>query len=76
MGRKNFNAFLKKQRAEKKRKKKEEKRKKMEARKDEDSSGVLEDMLAYVDEYGNIVEEPPEDQPDLKLKKKDQADDE
>ena len=82
MGRKNFNAFLKnpkmvkKQKEEKKRKKREEKKKKKEARKEEDSSGVLEDMLAYVDEYGNIVDEPPEDVPDLKLKKKDQSQDE
>jgi hypothetical protein len=55
MGRKNFNAFLKKQKEEKKRKKNAEKRKKKEERKGQSTSGKLEDMLAYVDEYGNIV---------------------
>lgn len=65
MGRKNFNAFLKKQKAEKKRKAKQEKRLKREARKEQPSSGNLEDMMAYIDEDGNIVsmdssEENPE----------------
>ena len=55
MGRKNFNAFLKKQKAEKKRKAKKEKRLKREARKEQPSSGNLEDMMAYVDEEGNII---------------------
>ena len=55
MGRKNFNAFLKKQKAEKRRKKNAEKRKKKEERKTHTSSGKLEDMMAYVDEYGNII---------------------
>ena len=63
MGRKNNNAFIKKQKAEQKRKKKEEKKKKMEARKSDPSSTKFEDMIAYVDKYGNIVSEPPEDEP-------------
>ncbi|MDW3195825.1 MAG: cold-shock protein [Cytophagales bacterium] len=59
MGRKNYNAFLKKQRAEQKRKKKEEKQKKKEER--EHTSGSLDNMIAYIDEDGNIVDTPPEE---------------
>ncbi len=61
MGRKNFNAFLKRQKAELKRKKKAEKAARMEERKEEDKSGKLADMIAYLDEDGNIVEEPQDD---------------
>ena len=57
MGRKNFNTFLKKQKAEKKRKKKLEKQKRKEER--EHTSGSLDNMIAYLDENGNIVNEPP-----------------
>ena len=66
MGRKNQNAFIKKQKAEKKRKAKEAKRKKMEARKSEDTKGSLDDMIAYIDEEGNITSEPPEEEPPKK----------
>ncbi|UXP31699.1 cold-shock protein [Reichenbachiella agarivorans] len=59
MGKKNFNAFVKRQKAEKKRKKKEEKRVKLEER--EQGGGKLTDMIAFVDEFGNIVDEPPEE---------------
>ncbi len=59
MGRKNFNSFLKKQRAEKKKKKKQEKQKKKAER--GQTSGTLEDMMAYVDKEGNIVGEKPEE---------------
>lgn len=61
MGRKNQNAYIKKQKEEKKRKKKEQKRKKMEIRKNQDTSSDLKDMLAYVDEDGNLTSEPPDD---------------
>ena len=60
MGRKNFNAFIKKQKAEKKRKKKEDKRKKLEERKNEPTHSNLEDMMAYVDEDGNIISKSQE----------------
>ena len=60
MSRKNHNAFLKKQRAERKRKAKLEKKQKMEERKNQPSSGKLEDMMAYLDEDGNIISAPPE----------------
>ena len=62
MGRKNFNAYIKRQKAEEKRKKKEKKRQRLEARKQEDSSSKLEDMIAYVDEDGNIISDPPEEE--------------
>jgi len=61
MGRKNQNAYIKKQKAEKKRKAKQEKLQKKEARKNQPSSGKLEDMMAYVDKDGNITTEPPEE---------------
>ena len=71
MSRKNHNAFLKKQRAERKRKAKLEKKQKMEERKNQPSSGKLEDMMAYLDEDGNIIsasedtpEEPPTEKPE------------
>ena len=55
MGRKNYNAFLKRQKAEKKRKAKQDKKQKREARKNQPSSGDLDSMMAYVDEDGNII---------------------
>ena len=69
MGRKNFNAFIKKQKADKKRKKKEDKRKKLEERKNEPTHSNLEDMIAYVDEEGNIIPDPPEDAEDEEKEK-------
>jgi len=60
MGRKNNNAYIKKQKAEKRRKKKEQKRQKMEERKNQETSSELKDMMAYIDEDGNITSERPE----------------
>ncbi|WP_420386836.1 cold-shock protein [Roseivirga sp.] len=57
MGR-NQNSFIKKQKAEQKRKKKLAKRQKMEDRKTSDTSGKLEDMMAYIDIDGNITTDP------------------
>ncbi len=54
------------------RKKKERKKKDKEARKlarqENKSSGSLEDMLAYVDEDGNIVDTPPDPTKKKKIK--------
>lgn len=61
MGRKSQNAFMKKKREEIKRKKKKEKKEKMEARKEQQPSGKLEDMMAYIDKNGNITDEPPKE---------------
>lgn len=72
MGRKNFNTFLKHQKEEKKRKKKAEKQAIKDARKAEPTSSSLDDMIAYVDSYGNIVSEKPEEpKPAKKDPKKD-----
>lgn len=62
MGRKNYNTFIKNQKAQLKRKKKEDKLKKKEER--AHTSGSLDDMIAYVDEDGNIVDSPPEETPE------------
>lgn len=65
MGRKNFNSFIKHQKAEKKRKKKEAKREKIKDRKKQSSSNDLENMIAWVDDDGNITTETPEDSVEL-----------
>ncbi len=54
------NSFIKKQKADRKAKKKKEKFENRLERKQQESSGKLEDMIAYVDEFGNITDEPPE----------------
>ena len=58
------NSFLKKVKAEKKRKKKQEKFEKKMEKKNQHSSGKLKDMLAYVDENGNITTDNPEEKED------------
>jgi hypothetical protein len=60
MGRSN-NSFIKKQKADRKSKKRKEKFENRLERKGQESSGKLEDMIAYVDEFGNISDTPPED---------------
>lgn len=60
MGRSN-NSFIKKQKADKKAKRKKEKMEERLERKEQPSSGKLEDMIAYVDEFGNLSETPPEE---------------
>ncbi len=62
MGRKNYNAFLKWQKAEKKRKTRQEKRQKKEARKNQPSSGDLDCMMAYIDKDGNIISVEPDEE--------------
>ena len=53
------NSFIKNQLAQKKRKKQQEKLQKKIDKKDKSTSGSLDDMIAYVDEFGNIVDTPP-----------------
>ena len=65
-------AFIKKQKAELKRRKQKEKLEKKLARKEQPKSGDLEDMMAYVDEFGNISETPPEPEPPKKERPKNQ----
>jgi cold shock CspA family protein len=58
--------FGKKEKEKKRQKKKEEKEKKRLERKENSAGGGLENMLAYVDENGNITDTPPD--PDVKKK--------
>ncbi len=53
--------YNKKEREKKKRRKKKEKAERREEKREQETSGKLEDMMAYVDEYGNIVDSPPEE---------------
>jgi hypothetical protein len=55
------NSFIKKQKAERKRKKRQEKIQRKIEKKNKDTSGDLKDMMAYLDEDGNIVDESPEE---------------
>jgi len=57
---KNQNTFIKKQKAELKKRKQKDKLEKKLIRKENPKSGELEDMMAYVDEFGNISETPPD----------------
>ncbi|MGQ7870703.1 cold shock domain-containing protein [Sunxiuqinia sp. sy24] len=52
--------FNKKEVRNKKEKKRKEKEKKRLSKKDNDKSGSLDDMIAYVDENGNITDTPPD----------------
>jgi cold shock CspA family protein len=58
---KSQNTFNKKELEDKKKKKKQEKQQKMEERKaNADKRKNMDDMIAYVDEYGNITSVPPD----------------
>jgi len=57
-------SFNKKEVRNKKEKKRKDKEKKRQARKDNTKSNSLDDMIAYVDEHGNITDTPPD--PDQK----------
>ena len=64
MAAKNNNSFIKKQKADNRLKKRNEKQKKKTERKENSPGGSLESMIAYVDKFGNITSEPPEEQID------------
>lgn len=55
------NSFIKNQKANKKKKKREEKLQRKIDKKNQTTSGKLDDMIAYVDEFGNILDEPPQE---------------
>ncbi|MFT6856679.1 MAG: hypothetical protein ACJA0X_002661, partial [Cyclobacteriaceae bacterium] len=56
------NSFIKNQKVKKKLQKKKEKEEKKQERKENNlKGGALDDMIAYVDEFGNIVDEKPEE---------------
>jgi hypothetical protein len=54
------NSFIKKLKAEKKRKKRQEKIQKKIEKKNQETDGSLDNMLAYLDEEGNIISAPDE----------------
>ena len=58
-------SFNKKEKEKKRLKKRELKNKKKEERKANSKGGGLENMIAYVDEYGNLTDTPPD--PENKL---------
>lgn len=55
-------SFGKKEREKKREKKRQEKLKKKEERKSNTEKKSWEDMIAYVDEFGNVTDTPPEEQ--------------
>ena len=67
---KSQNRFIKQQKEKKKAQKKKEKEERKKERQENNlKGGDLSDMMAYVDEFGNIVSEPPEVK-EVKPKKK------
>lgn len=63
--------FNKKEVRKKKEKKRKEKEKKIQARKENVKSGKLDDMIAYVDEFGNISDTPPDPSQKSEVKSED-----
>jgi S-adenosylmethionine hydrolase len=55
------NSFIKKQKADKRAKKRKEKFQKRINKEKNPQSGNFENMIAYVDKFGNITSEPPMD---------------
>ena len=53
-------SFNKKEKEKKRLKKREDKKKKAEERRENSAGGGLESMMAYVDEFGNITDTPPD----------------
>ena len=57
------NSFIKNQKAQKKKKKRQEKLQKKIDKKEQETSGKLDDMIAYVDFNGNIQSKPLSEEP-------------
>ncbi|MEQ8904227.1 cold-shock protein [Ekhidna sp.] len=65
------NKFIKNQKEKRKQQKKKEKEERKKERQENNAKGGdLSDMIAYVDEFGNIVDEKPEEPKDPKNSKK------
>lgn len=61
---KSQNSFIKAQKEKKRaQKKKEKEEKKQERRENNLKGGELSDMMAYVDNYGNVISGSPDDSP-------------
>ncbi len=63
---KSNNAFIKKQKELARKKKHQEKEQKKSERKKNSAGGDLENMMAYVDEFGNITPTPPDKKTETK----------
>jgi S-adenosylmethionine hydrolase len=61
MGTKNNNTFIKKKKDEQRLKKRKEKEQKKIERKENSTGGEFDSMIAYVDKFGNLSSEAPED---------------
>lgn len=61
---KSNNAFIKKQKELQRKKKQQEKLERKKERQKNSPGGGLENMMAYVDEFGNITSSPPEKKPE------------
>lgn len=57
---KSNNSFIKKQKELQRKKKQQEKEVRKQERQKNSPGGALENMMAYVDEFGNITSTPPE----------------
>ena len=65
------NSFIKAQKEkERKRKKEEKEQRKKERQENNNKGGKLDDMIAYIDEDGNISSTPPEEPKDIKKENK------
>ncbi len=53
------NSYIKKQKTEKRLKKRKDKEQKKQFRKENSSGGGFENMIAYVDKFGNITKDRP-----------------
>jgi cold shock CspA family protein len=60
--------FSKKEREKKRLRKRQEKQEKKEARREDSPGGNLDDMIAYVDEFGNLSDTPPDPTRKRKIK--------
>ncbi len=60
-------SYNKKERSKKKAKKKLEKQARKEARKEEDKDTSLENMMVYVNEFGQLVETPPTEKKEVDI---------
>ena len=56
------NSYIKKQKTEKRLKKRKDKEQKKQLRKENSSGGEFENMIAYVDKFGRITNERPEEE--------------
>jgi cold shock CspA family protein len=64
-------SFNKRENEKKRQKKKKDKLQKKEERKASPDKGSFDDMIAYVDEFGNITDTPPDPKDKKKVKKED-----